>query len=384
MAAGTRPLTLGEILDRTVQLYRRNFLLLAGIAVPAAALIMVISGIAVIFLSSHTIGLAQAGQGGQVSPQVYQEMLRIGLAACLFFVVGMPIILGVLSIALAAMTFAATQLNRGETVSIQSAYSFAFQRFWRFVGVLFLQALFAWVIPYMAMGAVIVVGAILIALIAHPGAGSQMAPLFVVLLVLLILVWLVVSILIWLRLSLAFPASVAEDQKAWPSLKRSNHLSRNSRGRIFVMFLLVFVLSIVASLALTLPTDIVIGIMTRKSFGPNHLPASFVTFTQIANLAAGFLVRVFVMPVYATALVLFYVDQRTRMEGYDIEQLMVQAGWSNLEAPPPAFAQPPLAFAQPLASPAEAVAPEFPPVIPKASADLENPENPENRENIDR
>jgi len=64
------------------------------------------------------------------------------------------------------------------------------------------------------------------------------------------------------------------------------------------------------------------------------LPAAFFTMLQFANLAAGFLVRVFVMPVYSTALLLFYFDQRTRMEGYDIEQLMVQAGWGDLPQNP--------------------------------------------------
>jgi hypothetical protein len=44
-----------------------------------------------------------------------------------------------------------------------------------------------------------------------------------------------------------------------------------------------------------------------------------------------------VMPVYAIAQFLFFNDQRTRQEGYDIEQLMVQAGWNEL-APAPACA----------------------------------------------
>jgi hypothetical protein len=54
---------------------------------------------------------------------------------------------------------------------------------------------------------------------------------------------------------------------------------------------------------------------------------------QVVYLAVSFLVRAFVMPVYVTSLMLFYYDQRIRQEGYDIEALMIQAGWSDL--PPP-------------------------------------------------
>jgi hypothetical protein len=35
MESNLRPLTLGEILDRTIQLYRTNFLLFAGISTPS-------------------------------------------------------------------------------------------------------------------------------------------------------------------------------------------------------------------------------------------------------------------------------------------------------------------------------------------------------------
>jgi hypothetical protein len=334
MAASTRPLTLGEILDRTVQLYRRNFLLLAGIATPAAALIVLISGSAILFLSSHLFSLAQASSAGQPAPLDPQEMLVFGLVFVVFLLVGVPILLGVFGIVLAALNYAAYQVNRGETVTIRSSYGYAFHYFWRHIGILFLQTLFAWMIPYGVFIGIFMIGAMLAAFLARSGAGKIFAPLLGLSLVVLILVMLVACVLLWLRFSLAYPASVAEDQKAWPSLKRSNRLSQSSRGRIFVMFLLVFVLNFVASAALAIPIDIVIALSMQKSFVGSQPPAAFLTFLQAANLGVGFLVRIFIMPIYAVALVLFYIDQRTRIEGYDIEQLMVQAGWPELPPAP--------------------------------------------------
>jgi hypothetical protein len=336
MAASTRPLTLGEILDRTVQLYRSNFLLLAGIAAPAAGLIVLISGTVVLFFSSKVFALAQAGQAGQTAPVPFsgQDMLVLGLVITLFVLVGIPLMLGLFSMALAALNYAAFHLNRGETVTIRASYGYAFRHFWRHVGILFLQSLLAGIVPYFAFTVIVVIGTILGALLSRSGAGNVLAPLLIVLLVVLAIAMVVACVLLWLRFSLAYSVSVAEDQKAWPSLKRSNRLSTGTRGRIFVMFLLIFVLNIIASLALAIPLDIVIALSMHKSVSGGQLPSTLLTAIQVANLGAGFLVRIFVMPIYATALVLFYVDQRTRMEGYDIEQLMAQAGWSQLPPPP--------------------------------------------------
>jgi len=70
---------------------------------------------------------------------------------------------------------------------------------------------------------------------------------------------------------------------------------------------------------------------------------------QIVNLFISFLERAFVIPIYAIALLLFYNDQRMRQEGYDIELLMDQAGWSDLTPPaPPAFVvSPPPVYSTP-------------------------------------
>jgi hypothetical protein len=344
MAAGIRPLSLGEILDRTVQLYRRNFLLLAGISTPPAVVMVAITGAAGIYFSSRVLTLAGTGQIGVAGPGAPfnpQQMLVLGLAAVAFVFVGLPLLLGVFSIAFAALNFAASQVHRGESATIRASYGYAFRHFWRHVGILFLQSLLAWVAPYFALTTVIIVGAIVAALVARSGAGNIIAPLFVVLTVVVLIAWLVVSVLVWLRFSLAYPASVAEGLSSWPSLKRSGQLSQGSRGRIFVMFLLVLILTVVLSLTLAIPLDIVLALAS-----PRHAPgtpASFalLSFIQMGNLAVSFLVRVFVMPIYAIALVLFYIDQRTRMEGYDIEQLMIQAGWAELPLAPPS--PPPIA-----------------------------------------
>jgi hypothetical protein len=326
MAASTRPLTLGEILDRTVQLYRRNFLLFAGIStLPAAFMVLAFGGIGIL-LSTQSASLKSGGQQGAI-------VLVLVLIAALL--IGIPLVLAMFSLALGASNYAVLHASRDEKVTIRASYGYAFRHFWRYLGILFMQALLAFVVPYLVFLAIFTVGSILATLLAKSGTGTALQGLFIFLLVILVIALMVACIYLWLRFSLAFAASVAEDKKIWPSMERSSQLSKGTRGRIFVMFLLVSVLSLTISFALLIPMFILIAVVMQKSLTGPTPPPMFLILIETANLGVSFLVRAFVMPIYSTALLLFYYDQRIRLEGYDIEQLMVQAGWTEIPPPSP-------------------------------------------------
>jgi hypothetical protein len=330
MAASTRPLTLGEILDRTVQVYRRSFLLFAGISFLPSALYILIGGSASVFFTR------QMPEISQTAPPDMQRVLALGLFGLLFFLVGLPLLLGILAIALSALNYAAFQCNRGDSVTVRDAYAYGFRHFWRHVGILFLQFLFAGVIPCVGFFAVFFGVTMVTALLATT-AGKAFAILGGLLMILLLIALFVVCIWIWLRYCLAYPAGVAEEKKAWPCLQRSAQLSKGSRGRIFVMYLMVAIMTLVVYYALTLPVDIVLKMTLYKSVGGMALLTRPPILLQVVNLFVNCLERTFVMPIYAIALLLFYNDQRTRKEGYDIELLMANAGWSEL--PPAAYPQ---------------------------------------------
>jgi hypothetical protein len=330
MAATTPPLSLGEILDRTVQVYRRNFLLFFGISTLPAAVDVLVSGVAGIYFSSHAQALQQPTHAG------VQAMLFFLLIFALFLLVGLPLLLGVFAIALSALNHAAFERNRGEAVTIRAAYGYGFRHFWRHLGILFLQFLFAAIIPAAVFAGILFLGVMLTTLLSLSGMGKLFAVLFGLLAFLLVVALMFAAIWIWLRFCLAFPVSKTEEIKAWPCLKRSNQLSRGSRGRIFVMYLLVFILTLIAYYAITFPIDIILKLTIYKSMAAIALLTKPPIVLQVLNLFISFLERSFVMPIYAIALLLFYNDQRTRHEGYDIELLMAQAGWQELPAPPPA------------------------------------------------
>jgi hypothetical protein len=332
MAATTPPLSLGEILDRTVQLYRRNFALFVGVALLPSALDVLVSGVSGVYMSAQLPNLQTAG-----APPNMQAMLIFFLVLAVFFLVGVPILLGVFAVAFSALNFAATQRNHGMPATVRESYGYAFRYFWRHVGIFFLQVLLAGVVPGSVFAGILFIGAMLIALIAATGAGKVLTVLFGILMFGLGVAVIVVSIWIWLRFSLAYPASFAEGKKAWASLQRSAQLTKGSRGRIFVMYVLVTILTIVAYYALTLPLDIVLKLTVYKAMPGIALMTKPPLVLQVVNLCISFLERSLVMPIQAIALLLFYNDQRTRQEGYDIELLMAQAGWGEL---PPAAALP--------------------------------------------
>jgi len=56
--------------------------------------------------------------------------------------------------------------------------------------------------------------------------------------------------MIWL--SLAYPASIAEDLPAWQAIRRSIAVSRGTRGRIFLAMLVVYAISMAAVLVVEL------------------------------------------------------------------------------------------------------------------------------------
>ena len=132
-----------------------------------------------------------------------------------------------------------------------------------------------------------------------------------------------------LRYSLAVPACVVEDLQARKAIRRSIELSKGSRGRIFLLGLLV----VAVQMGLVLITQLFFIVATFKHHG--KLPVGIRALQQVI----AFFTNTFVGPIYATGLTLFYYDQRVRKEGFDIEWMMRAAGLMSL--PEQAFYAPP-------------------------------------------
>jgi hypothetical protein len=309
METHLRPLTLGEILDRTAQLYRSHFLLLAGISSLYAGVLLVFSLLQI----------------------AVQELLRANhmtgqliLVTVVGAVVMIPIMLIAGGIAVAANNRAVSWVHLGQLATIRSAYRSILPRLGRYLWLMTMTAFIVWM-PVGVLYAGYVAFAALYAgprgIFARTAVQRDPQALIVFGLVTLGFAFLalgamVYAVLMGLRYSLAVPACVIEDIEARKALRRSAELSRGSRGRIFLLGLLV----VAIQTGLVLITQIFFLVATFRHHGA--LPAGIRVLQQLV----AFCTNAFVGPIYATGFTLFYYDQRVRKEGFDIEWMMQAAG----------------------------------------------------------
>ncbi len=304
-----RPLTLGEILDRTAYLYRSNFLLFAGIAAVYSGTLLV--------LSLLEIGLQELLRiAHMVRPLVWATYSATAVSLLLAFVFA--------GAAVAANNRAVGWLYLGQPATIRSAYTSILPRLGRYLWLMTITAIVVWLPIVLLYAAYFVV---LLRFNHQNAAAAQAAsaagrPSLVffgiataVFLLLLIPIG-IYTVLQGLRYALAVPACVMEDITARQAIRRSITLSKGSRGRIFLLALLV----VAVQFGLLLITQSAFFFLGVRNHGT--LPVGIRVLQQIV----AFCTNTFIGPIYATGLTLFYYDQRMRKEGYDIERMMELAG----------------------------------------------------------
>jgi hypothetical protein len=122
---------------------------------------------------------------------------------------------------------------------------------------------------------------------------------------------LIPGILVLMWYSLAVPASVVEHIGVSDALNRSSRLSKGSGWRIFGVYVLLFIFTIVANLA--------IQYLLKLALSP--LKAMH-TVQTLLGTGGSYLVGALVGPVITIALTLLYYDQRVRREAFDLEHMM--------------------------------------------------------------
>jgi hypothetical protein len=310
------PSTLGEILDRTVQLYRRNFWMFAGTAALPVAVILALGAFAGI-LVVMVPGISSAGLGASAA---------VGAIAIVGVLVAVPIYLAAYVFSIAGLTQAAVSAHGGEKLTIRAALASAKPRFLTYLWYLILQCIVAALIP--AAGAAAIIGVLVyFATVSGGGIASNIAIGFLALLVglaaLVVIAWLLLSY------AMGMAVCVVEKKTAWESLQRAASLSKGTRGRIFVMFLLVMVLSMAVSMASYFIFALVVAVVTAIGNGAQSTVIA-AAIGAIVQFVLSFSLQMILAPVSWISLVLFYYDQRIRTEGYDIEMMMAQAGMTQL------------------------------------------------------
>ena len=301
MRAELRPSNLGEILDRTAQMYRSHFLQYFGIAAVAY------SGILLLTLLGDLVTYNPAHK-----PQAHVHGAYAGISIGVGVAIGLFSILPV-AVGMAAVMRTVARNYLGESCTIREAYLSVGRRWYRYILILLAMYFYA-ALPVGVVGGLLAVSTFLL-----PGAGRIFAIGLAVLLVFAGLIFVVWRMLRW---ALSVPASLLEDLTVHRALRRSSILTQGSAWRIFVLLLLVVAVMMLIQYVIQVP----LFVLLWKSHGVPTLSM------QIVAAFGTFFSGSFVLPIYSIALTLFYYDQRIRKEGYDVEWLMEQAGMATAAA----------------------------------------------------
>ncbi len=288
-----RPLRLGEILDRIFQLYRARFALFLGIA-----------GVSTILeLLWNLIQIAEVRW-------MTKHHLTRQWATTVSTIPAWAILFAAAALCLAATYRAVTAIYDGEPTSIVKAFA-GLRRGWlRYIWVNMLAFFVAW-------GSIILVVLVAVMATIFATRAKSLGQANAIALVygatgLLVLFALPLCLWLTLRYSLAVPACIEERLGALRSLKRSVFLTRDTKGRILVLLLIVMAAQGTIVSAFMMP---VFALMVRA-----HGQAS--PGITAYTLAVSALSSALIKPIYSIGLTLFYYDARVRKEGFDLERML--------------------------------------------------------------
>jgi hypothetical protein len=256
-----RPLEIGDLLDETFRMYRRHFLLFAGISVivsiPAAAL----SGFSYYALLGS---LLQQSASGQPDISAMQgTLVGVGIGA-LVNVALLPFYYG-------AVTYAACESALGHPVTAGDIFMAVVRRYFPLLG----YWLLIWV-------------------------------MLVVFCLIPLWIW------IWVGWVVVMPVMFIENTGLTTAMSRSWRLVEGRWWRTFlILFLLLIVFSIVRA---ALAAFVALGLLILQ------IVVSSVVVLWISG-AVSVIVDALVNPVLQIAVVLIYFDLRVRREGLDLFQL---------------------------------------------------------------
>lgn len=267
MTFALRPLSLGELLDRTFQIYRQHFVVFVGIAALPA-------------LIPACINLLSIQTRAQLSVSTTMVFLAIML------IVGMVAV----AISQAATIAAVSEIHLGRSISIGGAFA-------------------------EARGSILPICVI-----------SLVLGLFMMLGFMLLIV---PGILMMLRWALVIPVVVIEGLPMNAAMARSSALTEGHRGRVFLIYVLYFIITLVFSALWEVPIGVA-SVMSRSTGGLSPV------WVSVAAQAGTFATQSLVGPLLTISLSLLYYDERVRKEAFDLDHMMARIDQTS--GPTPATA----------------------------------------------
>jgi hypothetical protein len=307
-----RPLSLGELLDRTFRLYRNHFWLFVGImAVPSAFSIPFM----VLFFPMQN----SAFSGRAPSPKLIIGTLVLALISYCIFVF-------VYALGVGAATLAVSDVYLGQETTVRGAYKKVWGNFWRIIGVVVVAMLRIFGMFFLiAMGMGLVIGISFVILGALSGGTPKTAGTVVVgILTFFTYIAGIGACLVWSqRYAVSIPSLLLEHVGVLAALRRSVQLTKGRRWHLLAALFLSMTIAYVGVIVFQGPFFITMMFSMRGGAIPDWLGYTMAMSGAIGSAITG--------PILMIALVLCYYDTRIRKEAFDLQFMM-----SSLEPAPPA------------------------------------------------
>jgi len=311
-----RPLSLGELLDRTFSLYKKHFWLFVGImAIPSAFMI-----------PANILILSFQGSFMNISPGRPPVLPSPGYIAGVFlgYFAFVGVFLIVYSIAIGAATGAVADAYLGRPSTVRGAYARIRAKFWKLIGVAFNIFLRVFGILLLIIS---VAAGVAVAIAFASGMRGSPNPIVVAVMLLLFLFVYVAALVfcVWfaLRYAVSIPVLMIENLGVLDTIRRSVSLTRGRRGHIFLGLLVATIIAYVGNFLFQGPFTIVVMVDVMRGQWPFWLASASAVAGAIGSAITG--------PIALIVTVLLYYDTRIRKEAFDL-QFMI----SSLDRPAPA------------------------------------------------
>jgi hypothetical protein len=276
-----RPLSLGEILDRTFSIYRENFLLFVGLASIVQIFVLVrnlLSALPDSGVVQMPAGIpSSVNTSAPVSPWLFGPLIALAIPLLIVYI-------AVSMYADGAMYFAVSEFHLGRKITIGAALKRMRGRALTLFGLELLR-------------------------------GLAMAVAFICL--------IIPGVYLGCRWSVCVPAVLFEEASPGEAMSRSFELTRDSAWRAFVIFVLYLLLLIVALVMFQFPFNLL------ASFAVKGSPMALL-WTELGHVGVA-VATVLVTPYLPIATAIFYYDLRVRKEAFDLHVIMNP---ENPTAPP--------------------------------------------------
>jgi hypothetical protein len=318
------PISTGDVIDRAVRLYRRNFTPLVAITAVPTLIGYIVS---VMFWSGYTSLLASTTTSRGVPATAVWMIVLGGL--------GYPIWAYVLLLTVSGLSrVIGDHLMLSEPITFRGCFAAVKRR----LGAITLMGLLS---ILMLIGAYIIVSIVIFVLILLVGVivgviAAARLPQWIATTALVVLVIVAVAASLLLisvvvaRVVFLPQIVMIEGQSAGNALGRAIRLGKGNWYRVAAIALFTYFVSTSLLAAFTVPVLValyLLGVLTAEFFVGPTWSILYTSFGQISNLLS--------LPIWILSFTLLYFDSRVRKEAYDLDLLAREINPGFVWQPPP-------------------------------------------------